>query len=99
MSVDDLKKTYRAQICPVCGFALGFEPWRGDSPSDEICPSCGIQFGYDDSAGDILSDRLLVYSEWRERWLGSGMRWWSQRERPADWDPAAQLEALLRAKT
>lgn len=30
--------------CPCCGFEqLDFEPWTGDSPSDEICPCCGMR--------------------------------------------------------
>ena len=52
----------REQLCPACGFNLGFRPWDGESPSDEICPCCHIQFGYHDAVwgdaqrrGEILS--------------------------------------------
>jgi hypothetical protein len=99
MTASDLLEVYRAQLCPVCGFALGFEPWSGDSAADEICPSCGIQFGCDDSAAGILSDRLCIYSDWRQRWIDGGMAWWSQRERPQNWNPTEQLERLQDAKT
>ena len=48
--------------CPVCGYPLGFPPWKEASPSDEICPSCGIQFGYTD-AEEARKDeaRCIVY--------------------------------------
>jgi hypothetical protein len=84
-------------LCPVCGYDLGFEPWREGSPSDEICPSCGIQFGYDDvppGAGIDLS-RAEVYATWRARWVRDGMRWWSSSRRPPqDWNPREQLDRL-----
>lgn len=83
-------------VCPVCGFQLWFEPWRGSSPSDEICPSCGIQFGYDDAAGGDASKRTAIYKTWRERWIARGMPWASKstENRPTDWDPQRQLERL-----
>lgn len=82
-------------VCPACGYgALEGEPWKGASPSDEICPSCGIQFGYDDFAGGDPSHRLEIYRMWREKWKAGGMRWWSKRQKPADWDPAAQLRRV-----
>jgi hypothetical protein len=49
-------------LCPVCGYDLGFEPWRGESASDEICPCCGIQFGYSDFAGGDPEARKALYS-------------------------------------
>jgi uncharacterized protein len=55
-------------ICPVCGYDLGFEPWHGESASDEICPCCGIQFGYNDATGGNPEARDQIYSRWRQRW-------------------------------
>lgn len=82
-------------ICPVCGYALDFLPWKGESPSDEICPSCGIQFGYDDFVSRDPADRIAVYKEWRERWIEAGMPWFSHgRHPPENWDPEAQLSRV-----
>ncbi len=57
-----------ANACPVCEALLGFEPWKGESASDEICPSCGIQFGYNDARREL---RAAVYDEWRKAWLAN----------------------------
>jgi hypothetical protein len=81
----------RMTLCPACGFDLGFEPWRGESPSDEICSSCGIQFGYDDFAGGDLQRRRAFYGEWRADWIAQGMPWFSSSPPPDAWDPARQL--------
>jgi hypothetical protein len=82
-------------ICPVCGFALGYLPWDGGSPSDEICPSCGIQFGYDDANPDGPAGRPAIYAEWRQRWIDGGTPWRSVGQpRPADWNPAEQVKRL-----
>lgn len=78
----------RDHLCPVCGFDLGFAPWRAESPSDEICPSCGIQFGCDDAQPQ---ERQSVYSTWRQRWIDEGMKWSSLRPPPQAWNPAEQL--------
>jgi hypothetical protein len=86
--------------CPACGFDLGFRPWDGDSASNEICPCCGIQFGYTDAAGGDIKRRQQLYREWRERWIGQGMRWKSLRERPAGWNAVWQLRNIgLEIKT
>ena len=87
-------KLYEAKICPACGFQLDFMPWNGESARDEICPSCGIQFGHDDHAGGDLSGRIPVYLNWRIRWIDSGMKWWSKRDVPDDWNPKTQMEKL-----
>jgi hypothetical protein len=94
MTSQTLTKLCEASICPACGFQLDFKPWSGDSASDEICPSCGIQFGYDDFASGDLAGRLQVYLSWRQRWIDSGMRWWSKRSEPANWNPKVQIERL-----
>jgi hypothetical protein len=86
-----------AHRCPVCGYDLGFEPWRNGSPSDEICPSCGIQFGYDDvpAGAGIDLRRAEVYAAWRAQWIRGGMRWWSSGRRPPqNWNPQKQLDRL-----
>jgi hypothetical protein len=89
-SIDDF------QYCPVCGYALDFEPWHGHSPSDEICPCCGIQFGYDDAAGGDVQIRQKIYEQWRQRWIEKGMPWDSAgiEDPPPGWDPQAQLKQL-----
>ena len=89
--MDTLKKEY---LCPVCGYDLGFPPWKGDSSSDEICPSCGIQFGYDDAAGYDRNTREAIYQEWREIWIKSGMSWEGYRNPPSGWDPVKQLKRI-----
>jgi hypothetical protein len=94
MTPETITRLFEACICPVCGFQLGFKPWDGESASDEICPSCGIQFGYDDAAGGELAGKFQVYSAWRRRWIDSGMKWWSKRDQPSDWNPKAQIERL-----
>jgi hypothetical protein len=58
--------------CPACGYGLDFEPWSGDSPSDEVCPSCGIQFGYHDSAEAGPDGRAAIYKQWRAKWEAAG---------------------------
>jgi hypothetical protein len=87
------------QTCPVCGYDLGFEPWREGTPSDEIYPSCGIQFGYDDAAGGDPESRASVYRRWREEWVGSGMPWRSAGvSAPDGWDSEAQLREVTNAR-
>lgn len=87
--------TVRNNRCPVCGFALGFEPWSGSSPSHEICPSCGIQFGYDDMAGGDPGRRAAVYESWRTRWLERGAPWVSAgTKKPEGWNPLVQMRRM-----
>ena len=84
-----------SDLCPVCGYRLGFLPWNGKSSSDEICPCCYIQFGYDD--GDVEDEigRTLVYGEWRKRWIDQGMKWNSKGRIPPDgWNPVEQLRSI-----
>jgi len=82
-------------LCPVCGFDLGFPAWDGDFPSDDICLSCGIQFGYTDFAGGDKAARQELYKEWRERWLMGGMRWNGEGEDPPEnWNPVKQLRRI-----
>ena len=58
-------------LCPVCGSELAFQPWDGDSPSDEICHFCLIHFGYDDWRQEL---REQIYREWRDVWIANGRR-------------------------
>jgi hypothetical protein len=82
-------------ICPVCGYDLGFQPWKGNSSSDEICPSCGIQFGYHDATPDGLEGRQRIYAEWRQRWIDKGMPWSSVGQLPLpSWNPAEQVKKI-----
>lgn len=77
-------------VCPVCGYAdLRYDPRPSfGGGSFEICPSCGFQFGVtDDDAG-------VSFEDWRRTWVKDGMKWSSSRQRPPNWDPVAQLEAL-----
>ena len=83
--------------CPVCGYDLGFEPWEGDTSSDEICPSCGIQFGYDDvpAGGGLQGTPQDIYEQWRSTWIEQGMPWFSVgRLPPQAWNPQQQLKLI-----
>ena len=76
--------------CPVCGYPdLEEPPWNPVSgASYEICPSCGFEFGFtDESEGHS-------YGEWRARWIGSGMQWWSSSPAPPNWEPVEQVASL-----
>jgi acyl carrier protein len=77
--------------CLVCGYDLGFPPWKGGSASDEICPCCGIQFGYHDVAAE---GRTMVYRDWRYRWVSGGCSWWSKLGPPQGWNPLEQLKRV-----
>jgi hypothetical protein len=80
--------------CPVCGYPELEDPPRSESggASNEICSSCGFEFGVTDDDGGFS------YEAWRDQWVRTGMPWWADglEERPARWDPAAQLAAVLR---
>ena len=83
-------------LCPVCGYNLGFQAWKGKSASDEICLFCFIQFGYDDWTDGNAHARGSIYVAWRRRWIEEGMKWTSKSQaRPDNWDPVRQLQAVL----
>lgn len=82
-------------ICPVCGHRLSRQPWRGRSSSQEICVCCGMQFGYHDAAGDDAAAREHIYRAKRAAWIAAGMPW-RHGPAPPNWDPKAQLAALLK---
>jgi len=84
-------------LCPVCGYNLGFESWKGGSASHEMCPSCGVEFGYDDvpEASGTKGSRSQIYARWRKKWMKSGMKWFSQGiTPPANWNPPIQLSRI-----
>ena len=83
-----------SNICPVCGFTSLREPPRSPQTgagSYEICPSCGFEFGVTDD------DRGITFEQWRSRWVGLGKPWSSRGIEPVpdEWDPDAQLRALI----
>lgn len=82
-------------LCPVCGYNLGFKPWKGNSASFEICSCCDIQFGYDDFCGGRADARAELYRSWRSSWIAKGMPWSDVGNLPPEgWDPQQQLKSL-----
>lgn len=82
-------------LCPACGYDLGFESWRGNSASFEICPCCGIQFGYTDAAGGDGEKRKEIYREWRGQWIKGGMVWdKGSSPPPENWNSQEQLKNI-----
>ena len=93
--------------------SLECEPYHpGEVPSFSMCPCCGTEFGFDDEPGasgihvpfDNNRDenregfRLAAFSVLRSQWIERGMRWFHPAvSPPPGWNPAEQLEALLRA--
>ncbi len=88
----------RENLCPVCGFDLGFRAWHRGSGSQEICPSCGIQFGYSDAAGGDPVKRKELHIKWRKAWTAKGCKWSDNNEEgihpPSGWDPREQLKRI-----
>jgi RNA polymerase subunit RPABC4/transcription elongation factor Spt4 len=86
-------------ICPVCGIEnmVTEIPWNGDNfSSNEICPCCGTHYGEDDWA-DSTTKRVELHRQLREKWIKSGMKWWSKNPKYLDfvlkeWDPKKQLK-------
>jgi len=89
-------RTVNTNLCPVCGYDLGFPACRGAAASHEYCPSCGIQFGYhDDCEGNDEHARRKIYEDWRNRWIAQGMKWSIQELHPPEgWDPIEQLRSI-----
>ena len=85
----------REQLCPACGFNLGFRPWDGESPSDEICPCWHIQFGYHDAVWGDAERRKNIYAKWRADWIAAGMPWRGRGQAaPHGWSPGEQVERV-----
>jgi hypothetical protein len=80
-----------ANYCLVCGYDLGFPPWRGDSASHESCPCCGIEYGYHDA---VPEERTAIYRDWRQRWVSGGCTWRSGYGPPGGWNPLDQLKRV-----
>ena len=75
--------------CPVCFYSELEEP-----PSDwNICPCCGTEFENDDSN--------TSHAELRQRWLASGVLWFSRAEQPStDWQQyLEELRREMRSET
>jgi len=86
----------RSNLCPVCGYDLGFAPWESEISSQEICPCCGIQYGLDDAAGGDLTKRASIYNKWRKKWQDNGMPWSGIGvPRPDPWNPSEQVERIV----
>jgi hypothetical protein len=77
-------------ICPVCGFdALKEPPYDQQSaPSYEICPCCGFEFGFDGTNNQI------AFTDFRQRWIKNGARWFMPKLKPENWDLRKQLDNL-----
>ena len=71
-------------LCPVCGYGMA------DRPANyNICPSCGTEFG--------VNDQDATIEELRSEWIKTGPNWWSENERPENWNPYEQLANLISA--
>jgi len=72
--------------CRVCGLYIEELPWgaSGDTPTYEICPCCGVEFGYEDLTVESTKNH-------RERWLTTGAKWFTPKDKPDGWDLEKQL--------
>ncbi len=96
--MDSTRPLNSSTLCPVCGYDLGFEPWRDGRPSHESCPSCGIEFGYHDvpEGAGLAGSRAEIYAAWRRDWVKKGMPWSGVGEpEPPGWHPDVQLKRIL----
>lgn len=77
-------------VCPVCGYdKLLEEPYdKNVDPSYEICPCCGFEYGFDDKS------RKMTFEEYRNWWMGEGMKWFSPNKKPSNWDYKKQLSNI-----
>ena len=66
--------------CPVCFFQP--LPWP---PEDHnVCICCGTEFGFHDFES--------TFDQLRERWIQTGMRWFSSEfPPPPSWNPSKQV--------
>jgi hypothetical protein len=77
--------------CLVCGYTnLDEAPYDNyGCASYIICPCCGTEFGYDDCT--------ISHIALRQKWIKSGMKWWSKNILPQkNWNPKEQLQQLNR---
>ena len=82
-----IKKHY---TCPVCGFDRLREPPYGpaNEPSYEICRCCGFEFGFDGE------NSIIIFSEFRQRWIDAGVPWFISTLKPKNWDYQKQLKNI-----
>jgi hypothetical protein len=75
--------------CRVCGLFNDNPPWGedGNSPTYEICPCCGVEFGYEDITIDSTKD-------YRNHWINEGVKWFSAKEKPLNWDMSEQFKNI-----
>jgi hypothetical protein len=76
--------------CQVCGYPeLEEAPWGedGKTASFNICPCCGVEFGYEDITEEGMSN-------FRNKWIGSGGKWFNEKMRPENWDMKEQLKNI-----
>lgn len=66
--------------CPVCNYPCD------DTSTGEICPCCGTEFGYHDAN--------TPHAELRAKWIDGGCVFRHEREKPAGWDAAKQLDRV-----
>ena len=77
--------------CRVCGLSQFPDvPWGEDGllSSFDICDCSGVEFGYGD---DGLQNCLSIRRHWVEV---KRCEWSWPKERPADWDMAAQIRGI-----
>ena len=75
-------------ICPVCGYNRLQEKTRDNNvPSFEICSCCGTEFGYDDCNQESIMKRRI-------KWIESGYKWFSEEDKPDNWNAIEQLKNI-----
>ena len=95
-------------LCPVCGFAGGFDEHSFVTGADGldhgvigtgICPCCLFEPGFDDdpmASGTPYATLGEVIATYRASWRTDGCPWRGNVEaRPAQWESAAQLKTAL----
>lgn len=76
--------------CPICGLPLGdFAPWGKDdkTPTYDICPCCGVEWGNEDYT-------LESRTEYRNKWLADGAKWFEPSKKPVNWNVEEQLKNI-----
>ncbi|GAB2947739.1 hypothetical protein GCM10027048_10900 [Hymenobacter coalescens] len=75
--------------CRVCGLEYKYSPWGEDeqTPDYTICDCCGAEFGYEDYTP--ISARA-----YRQQWLTAGAKWFTPKQRPANWHVDLQLKQV-----
>jgi hypothetical protein len=98
------------RLCPSCGLPGYFtaQSWDADGKGvigTGICPCCFYEPGFDDDPGASAEAQPTVRASilhYRAKWIASGMPWRGNDDnwltKPANWNPAAQLEALYDAE-